>query len=65
LLSACVYGVALLGQRFAQAQMLQLRDFFACTACHPQLEEMHVNMENAPDAKACRVCEKGAESFTP
>ncbi|MGV3524066.1 MAG: hypothetical protein ACO1RX_07575 [Candidatus Sericytochromatia bacterium] len=60
LLAACVYGVALLGQRLAQAQMLQLRDFFACTACHPQLEALRARLVDTSDATACRVCEKGA-----
>jgi hypothetical protein len=60
LLWAGIYGVALMGQRLAQAQMLQLRDFFACTSCHPQLEEIRARMIETPEAKGCRVCERGA-----
>lgn len=57
-LSLCVYGIAMIGQRFAQAQMLQLRDFFACTTCHPQLEAMRASIESSSDISPCRVCEK-------
>lgn len=55
-MAAGVNGIATLGQRFAQAQMLQLRDFFACTVCHPQLEEIRGQIGDTPETSACRVC---------
>jgi len=60
-LLAVIYAVSLLGQGLAQAQMHQLRDFFACAVCHPQLEEIRASLlaqasEDEAGLAACRAC---------
>ena len=67
-----IYTIALLGQNLAQEQMHQLRDFFACSVCHHDIEEImgeavyceefeSQQAQQVQQNKACASCHQACE----
>lgn len=62
-----IYSIALMGQGLAQEQMYQLREFFDCSVCQQELEQLSgegqcdANLNRDCTPEACNSCQSSCQ----